>query len=144
MECMRYQTDGMRLIDDELSMEERIQYEAHVRDCATCQHELAALGRVVKMTGELKLRVSDDAFWKGYWESVYRRTERRLGFLFVLGGAVMLFLYLLVRALRSPEMWTYEGISVAVILLGLIVVFISVARERYHEHKHDPYREVER
>jgi hypothetical protein len=144
MECTRYQTDGMRLIDDELSQEERLQYQAHVRECEVCSRELDALGRVVRLTGELKLRVSDDAFWKGYWESVYRRTERRLGFLFLAGGAVMLLLYLLYRALRSPQLFTYEGISVALILLGLIVLFISVARERYHEHKSDPYREVER
>jgi hypothetical protein len=144
MECTRYQTDGMRLVDDELSTEERLQYQAHVRDCDTCRRELEALGRVVKFTGELRLRVSDDAFWKGYWESVYRRTERRLGFLLLTGGAVMILLYLLYRALRSPEMWTYEGISIGVILLGLIVLFISIARERYHEHKNDPYREVER
>ena len=56
----------------------------------------------------------------------------------------MLLLFLLYRALRSPELLTYEGISIAVILLGLIVLFISVARERYHEHQNDPYREVER
>jgi hypothetical protein len=144
MECTRYQTDGMRLIDDELSHEERLQYQAHVRECDVCRRELDSLGRVVKLTGELTLRVSDDAFWKGYWESVYRRTERRAGFLFVAGGAVMLLVYLLYRALRSPEMWTYEGVSIAIILLGLIVLFVSVARERYHEHKSDPYREVER
>jgi hypothetical protein len=115
-----------------------------VRTCDVCRRELDALGRVVKLTDQLKLRVSDDAFWKGYWEGVYRRTERRLGFLFLTAGMVMLLLYLLYRALRSPLFWTYEGISVAVILLGLIVLFISVARERYHEHKDDPYREVER
>lgn len=144
MECTRYQTDGMRLIDDELSQEERLQYQAHVRECEVCSRELDALGRVVKLTGELKLRVSDDAFWKGYWESIARRTERRLGFLFLAGGVVMFLLFLLYRALRSPQLFTYEGISIALILLGLIVLFISVARERYHEHKHDPYREVER
>lgn len=144
MECTRYQTDGMRFIDDELSLEERLQYQAHVRDCDACRRELESLGRIVKLTDQLKLRVSDDAFWKGYWESVYRRTERRLGFLFITGGAALLLVYLLYRALRSQELWTYEGVSIAVILLGLIVLFISVARERYHEHKNDPYREVER
>jgi len=144
VECTRYQTDGMRFIDDELSLEERLQYQAHVRDCDACRRELESLGRVVRLTDQLKLRVSDEAFWKGYWESVYRRTERRLGFLFITGGAAMLLVYLLYRALRSQELWTYEGVSIAVILLGLIVLFISVARERYHEHKNDPYREVER
>lgn len=144
MECTRYQTDGMRLLDDELSLEERLEYQAHVRDCDVCRGELDALGRVVKLTDQLKLRVSDDAFWKDYWKSVSRRTERQLGFMLLIGGVVAMLLYLLVRAVRSPQLWSYEGISIAVVLLGLIVVFISVARERYHEHKHDPYREVER
>jgi len=144
MECTRYQTDGMRLLDDELSLEERLQYQTHVRECDACRRELESLGRVVKLTDQLKLRVSDEAFWKGYWESVYRRTERRLGFVFLAAGVVMLLLYFLYRALRSPELWTYQGVSIAVVLLGLIVLFISVARERYHEHKNDPYREGER
>ena len=29
-------------------------------------------------------------------------------------------------------------------LIGLVVIFVSVARERYHESKNDPYKEVER
>ena len=144
MECTRYQTDGMRLIDDELTLEERLQYQAHVGGCETCRCELEALGRVVRLTVQLKLRVSDDAFWKDYWKSISRRTERQLGFMLLIAGVVALLLYLLYRAIRSPELWSYEGVSIAVVLLGLVVIFISVARERYHEHKHDPYREVER
>ena len=75
-------------------IEERLQYQAHVRECDACRRELESLGRVVKLTDQLKLRVSDEAFWKGYWESVYRRTERRLGFVFLAGGIVMLLVYL--------------------------------------------------
>jgi hypothetical protein len=144
MECTRYQTDGMRLLDDELSLEERLQYQAHVLECEICRRELDALGRVVSLTDQLKLRVSDDAFWKDYWKSVSRRTERQLGFLLLTGGIVALLLFLVFRVVRSPEFRSYEGISIAVILLGLIVLFISVARERYHESRHDPYKEVER
>jgi hypothetical protein len=144
MECTRYQTDGMRFLDDELSYEERAQYQAHVLECETCRRELDALGRVVNLTGQLRLRVSDDAFWKDYWKSIARRTERQIGFLLLTGGIVAILLWLVVRVVRSPEFWSYEGVSIAVILLGLIVLFVSVARERYHEAKHDPYKEVER
>jgi hypothetical protein len=144
MECTRYQTDGMRLLDGELGPAQRIEYQTHVRGCDVCRRELESLGRVVRLTGDLRLRVSDDEFWKGYWESVYRRSERGLGFLLLIGGAVGLLLYVIYRAVRSPEFFSYEGISVGVILLGLVVIFVSVVRERYHEHKDDPYREVER
>jgi hypothetical protein len=141
---MRYQTDGMRLLDGELAADERLEYQAHVRGCEACRRELDALGRVNKLTSELTLRVSDDEFWKGYWESIYRRSERRLGFFFLIAGIVAVLIYAVVRAVRSPDFLSYEGISVGVILLGLIVIFISVARERYHESKNDPYKEVER
>jgi len=144
MECTRYQTDGMRLLDDELSMEERLQYQAHLQECETCRRELDALGRVVQLTGQLRLRVSDDAFWKDYWKSIARRTERQIGFLLLAGGIIALLLWVFYRVVSSPEFWSYEGISIAIIVLGLIVLFISVARERYHESKQDPYKEVER
>lgn len=144
MECTRYQTDGMRLLDNELSGAERIDYEAHVRTCDDCRGELAQLGRVVRFTDELRLRVPDEEFWRGYWESVYRRSERGLGFLLLIGGVVGVLVLGIVRAVTSPSFLTYEGISITLILVGLVVIFISVARERYHESRNDPYREVER
>ncbi len=144
MECTRYRTDGMRLLDGELSAPERAEYEAHVRGCDACQRELDPLGRIVRMTDELKLRVPDEAFWKGYWESVYRRSERNLGFLLLIVGVVAVLALGIVRAVTSPSFLTYEGISITLILVGLVVIFISVARERYHESRNDPYREVER
>jgi predicted anti-sigma-YlaC factor YlaD len=123
---------------------EKAAYEEHVRACDECRHELASLGRVVGFTNELRLRVPDDEFWKGYWESVYRRSERGVGFVLLIGGIVALLAFGVYRAVTSPRFLTYEGISITLVLIGLIIIFISVVRERYHERKNDPYREVER
>ncbi len=142
--CTRYQSDGMRWLDGELSAPEANQYQEHVRACDECRRELASLGRIVRMTDELKLRAPDDEFWKGYWESVYCRSERRFGFVLLMAGALAILGYGIFRALTSPALLSYEGISVMLILIGLVIIFVSVARERYHEHKSDPYKEVER
>ena len=144
MECTRFQTDGMRLLDGEMSADEKTEYESHVRECEDCRVELASLGRVVELTNELKLRTPDDEFWDGYWESIYRRSERSLGFFLVITGILAVLLYGIIRAVMSPGFLTYEGISVMVILIGLVVIFVSVARERYHESKNDPYKGVKR
>lgn len=144
MTCERFQTDGMRLLDGELDDAEKVRFEAHVRGCDDCRGELSSLGRVVGLTDELRLRTPDDEFWEGYWDSVYRRSERRFGFLFVIAGFVALLLFAIVRAVRSPDFLSYEGISIAIILIGLVVIFISVARERFHESRNDPYRGVRR
>ena len=144
MSCQRYQTDGMRLLDGEMTAAEESAYEQHLRECEDCRREMQALGRVVRFSEELKLRVPDDEFWKGYWESVYRRSERGAGFLLLIMGLLALTGYGIFRAVTSPAFLTYEGISITVILMGIAVIFISVVRERYHERRNDPYREVER
>ena len=142
--CTRYQTDGMRWLDGELSTADAERYEGHVRECDECRRELKSLGRIVRMTNELKLRAPDDEFWKGYWEGIYRKSERRVGFVMLIAGVLAIVGYVVVGVLRTPALLTYEGISVSLIVAGLIVIFVSVVRERYHEHKHDPYKEVER
>jgi anti-sigma factor RsiW len=134
----------MRLLDGEMSAEEKAEYESHVGQCQACREELASMGRVVELTNELKLRTPDDEFWDGYWESVYRRSERSAGFFLVITGILAVLLYGIVRAVSSPAFLSYEGISVTVILVGLVVIFISVARERYHESRNDPYKGVKR
>jgi hypothetical protein len=144
VECTRFQTDGMRLLDSEMDDAERTEYEIHVRDCTTCTSELASMGRIVDLTDELKLRTPDDEFWEGYWESVYRRSERSIGFFFVITGVLMVLFYGLFKAVTSPRLLTYEGISITVILVGLVVIFVSVARERFHESRNDPYKGVRR
>jgi predicted anti-sigma-YlaC factor YlaD len=144
MTCDRYQSDGMRLLDGEMSAAESAAYEEHLRVCAECRREMKSLGRVVRYSQELRLRVPDDDFWKGYWEGVYRRSERRAGFVLLIAGLVAFFGYMVFRAVTSPAFLTYEGISITIILVGLAVIFISVVRERFHERRNDPYREVER
>jgi hypothetical protein len=144
MECTRFQTDGMRLLDGEMTDDEKAEYEGHVRGCEDCARELASMGRVVELTDELKLRTPDDEFWEGYWESVYRRSERGIGFFFVIAGILLVLSYGIFKAVTSPRLLTYEGISITVILVGLVVIFVSVARERYHESRNDPYKGVRR
>jgi anti-sigma factor RsiW len=144
MECTRFQTDGMRLLDGEMSDAEKTEYQAHVRECEECARELASMGRVVDLTNELRLRSPDDEFWEGYWESVYRRSERSTGFFLVIAGILAVLVYGIVRAVTSPRFFTYEGISITVILVGLVIIFVSVARERYHESRNDPYKGVRR
>jgi len=142
MACERFQAEGMRLLDEELSVEERRQYEEHVKGCDDCRRELKEIGRIVELTNDLKLRAPDEEFWGRYWDSLFHRLERGMGFVLVIAGILVVLAYAVYEAVTSPEFLTVKGISVAVILLGLVVVFLSVARERYHESKSDPYKGV--
>jgi hypothetical protein len=142
MVCERFQTDGMRLLDGELSPEEQGKYEEHVKGCDDCRRELKEIGRIVELTNDLKLKPPDDEFWARYWSNLYHRLERGTGFLFLIAGIVVLSAFAVYQAVTSPEFFTIKGLSIAIALLGLVIVFLSVARERYHESKNDPYKGV--
>ena len=142
MVCERFQTEGMRLLDGELGVEEKTQYEEHVKNCADCRRELKEIGRVVELTNDLKLRAPDEEFWARYWDGLFHRLERGTGFVLMIAGILVVLAYAVYEAVTSPEFFTVKGISIAVILLGLVVVFLSVVRERYHESKSDPYKGV--
>jgi hypothetical protein len=134
----------MRFLDGEMNEAEKQAYEKHVQTCPDCHKELKELGRIVELTDELRFKPPDDEFWEGYWENIYRRAERSTGFFMLIIGIIGVLIYGIIRAVTSPKFFSYEGISVAIILIGLIVIFISVARERFHESKSDPYKGVKR
>jgi hypothetical protein len=143
MVCRRFEVDGMRLLDGELTARERAEYEDHARGCEDCRRELREIGRIVELTDELKLRAPDEEFWGRYWDSLFHRMERGTGFFLLIAGVIAVSVFALYKAVTSPDFFTFQGIAIAVILLGVIVVFLSVVRERYHERKRDPYRGVE-
>lgn len=142
--CNRFQDEGMRLLDGELSQEEQRRYEEHVTGCDACSKELREMGRIVNLTNELRLREPDEEFWSNYWGGVYRRLERGTGFIFLIIGLIVVASVAVYEAVTSPEFFTVKGISIAAVLLGLVVIFLSVVRERYHESKNDPYKGVKR
>ena len=142
MVCERFQIDGMRLLDGEMSDVENADYLKHVEQCDQCTSELKDLGRIVELTDELRLRPPDVEYWDNYWGGIYRRLERGSGFLFMMVGIVGILGFALFKIVTSPAFLTFPGIAGGLIILGLIVLFLSVVRERYHERKTDPYREV--
>lgn len=142
MVCERFQTDGMRLLDGELRPEEKAAYEEHVKGCDDCARELKEIGRIVELTNDLKLKAPDEEFWARYWDSLLHRLERGAGFVLMVAGIVAVLVFVIYHAVTSPEFLTFKGLSIAAILLGLVVIFLSVVRERYHESKSDPYKEV--
>jgi len=99
---------------------------------------------VVELSEELRLREPEDEYWDAYWSSLQRRLERKGGFFLLAIGLAALALIGLVEALRSPKLLTLPGLAAAVACLGFLLVFISVARQSYHESKNDPYRKVKR
>jgi anti-sigma factor RsiW len=133
-------------LDGELDRDERREFEARLAQDPELVQELEALRAMREVTASMKLRGFPDEVWEHYWDATYNRLERRVGWLLFSLGAVLLTaggLYeLAVSLLResADPWWVRLGIGAGI--LGLVMLFVSVLRERLFTWKRDPYREV--
>lgn len=136
-------------LDGELGADEHRELEALVARDPALAGELARLRRVKEVTVTMALRKPSDELWDGYFHSTYRRAERRLGWLLVAAGTLVLTGWGLWHIVES--LWADSQTPVAIraavvaVLLGAIVLLFSVLREKLFTRRHDPYhREVVR
>ncbi len=142
--CTRFESDGMRYIDGEMSGDARAAFERHCAECADCRRELASFAELDALTGRIQMIDPADAFWERYWRSVYRRVERKTAWVLMLAGAVMLAVFVIRRAVASLHAITIDKIAVVLLAAGFVLLLISLIRERCHEIKTDPYKDVKR
>lgn len=144
MKCSRIQSDGMRYLDGEMCEEERVEYERHLEECEDCRKSIENFRELRALTGRIKMRDPQDEFWDKYWRSIYRRIERKTAWIFIIVGALMLVAYEVFRAFRSFGEITFEKIALVIFIFGLILLLVSVVRERIHQYGTDRYKDVER
>jgi len=135
------------LVDGELNPEEKKNTSDHITSCPDCRREYARLKKLKEVTDDMKYFDLPDKLWAGYWREVYNRVERGIGWIFLSIGAIILLAFAAWQILNNffldPAEPLYLKLGVGSLLLGLIILLISVIRERLFSRKHDRYDEVE-
>lgn len=135
-------------LDDELEPTERAAFEEQLARDPELRKGLEEVQSMKSLVGSMRLRELPDEAWDDYRDRTYSRMERRVGWILLSIGAMVLVgygLYALVVFLVSGAdlaWWLRAAIGAA--CLGLAILLISVIRERIFVWKRDPYREVKR
>lgn len=133
-------------LDGELATEEKRVLEEHMDTCAACRCEFDSLQSLVIGTARA-LRVDEppEAVWDEFLDSLYNRMERRSGWLLVILGSLALIVYGIFLYFTEPWGSALEKMLVAIPSVGLVLLFVSVLRQRLRASKTDRYsREVQR
>jgi predicted anti-sigma-YlaC factor YlaD len=144
MSCERTEHDALRYIDGEMSGEEAADFEAHLSNCKDCRGTVQRFKELKSITGRLKMKDPTDEFWDSYWKSLYRRMERRVAWIFIAIGGVMFVAYAVYEIIRSFNEFTWDKVALAFVMIGVLLLLISVVRERMHQYRVDRYKDVER
>ena len=104
--------------------------------------------KLKEVTDTMSLKNPDPEIWETYWYGIYNKIERGLAWFILTFGAGILIVYGLGQALAN--LWQDSNtpillkIGIFGALLGLILLLISVLREKLFVRRHERYKEVQR
>jgi len=148
MTCREYRDLMMAFLDQELDGPQRRAFEDHIAGCRGCAEELAQFQQLKTLTDRVTLAEPEDRIWQQYWDNVYNRIERGLGWMLFSIAAILLILYGGFKAIETivtdPAVGLFLKITLLALIAGVGVLFVSVARERLYFWKRERYKDVRR
>jgi predicted anti-sigma-YlaC factor YlaD len=148
MTCQDYKDLMMAYLDDELDEVQRRTFEEHLAACSHCAKEMEEFKKLKQMTDSVKLLEPEDRVWDQYWGNVYNRAERGIGWIVFSVSAILLLIYGGFRAIEhlveDPTVSILLKVGLLALLCGLVILFVSVLRERIYFWSKDRYRDVRR
>ena len=148
MACEDYKDLMMGYLDEELSAEQIRRFEEHLATCKQCSSQLQEFRQLKAITDQMTLIEPEDRLWQQYWDGIYNRTERGIGWIIFSVAAILLTIYggfkTIEGLITDPTVGLLLKIAMLALLVGLAILFVSVLRERIFFWSKDRYRNVRR
>ena len=145
MQCEDVKTLLSGYIDGELDEKDRHAVEKHLAACDGCRTEYEKLRNLVEVTSEMRFIEPAKEVWDDYWSRVYNRLERSAGWMIFVLGLIAWIAWGVYCFVKDPTIQALEKVIVAAPIIGILILLISVIRERVYKSRFDKYsREVKR
>lgn len=135
-------------VDGELTDEERRRFEDELSRSPELRAELEEFHKLQKVTGMMQYADLPLEVWETYWQSLYRKLERGVGWIVMSVSAILLLCFGAFEFFSAlwlgPEVPLWAKVGVSGVTVGAIILLVSYGRERLFAYKRDRYREVER
>ena len=140
----RVQALMMAAVDGEISDADRRELDAIMSSAPDVAQEWQRFARLKEVTTGMSLRKPPEEVWDRYWQSTYSRTERRVAWVLISLGAIIIVAFAgwnaLGEFLQDTTTPLSMRIAIASLLLGGILLAVSVIREKVFTNRRDPYQ----
>lgn len=122
--------------------------EEHLKACQACRKEFEEMKAFEEVMAKMEFRKPKKEMWEVYWASVYNRLERKLGWILLsIGGMILLFFggFKAVEGLlRDPSVPLILKVGILTALAGAVVLLVSLLKEQVFVRRRERYKEVEK
>jgi predicted anti-sigma-YlaC factor YlaD len=134
--------------DGELNDKNKQVLDEHMKQCAECRREFEEMGIFEEVMGKMQLKQPQKEMWQVYWNTVYNRLERKIGWILLsIGGMILLFFggyKVLEGIIQDSSTPLLLKIGILTVLGGVVILLVSLLREQLFVHKRERYKEVEK
>lgn len=131
-------------LDGELTQQDSQRVRLHCDACPQCRRELAELEALRAGIGQSRLSALSQDSWRENTNDTAVKNTRSIGWLLFIGGVLLAAGYALYEFIKEiPSMPTSALLIIGGIYGGLLLLFVSVLRQRLIERRSDKYKDVE-
>jgi hypothetical protein len=138
----------MAAVDQELTSSELKEFNHLVETNPGFQKEWEQYKKLKEVTQAMKFKSPSKEVWDNYWLNTYNKIERGIAWIIFSIGAIILITYGLFKAVEAiiadPQLQGIIKIGIIAVLLGLVILLVSVVREKLFIKRSDPYKEIQR
>ncbi len=131
-------------LDGELTQADSQRVQLHLQSSEEMRRELEELAAVQNMTAGLRFQTPADEVMDALEQRLSVRGPRRFGWGVLVVALISWVVYAVVLVLRNPRWPSVAELLGGGVIAGLLLVFLSVLRQRILERPHDRYRKVRR
>jgi len=146
--CREFELLMMRKLDGEISAEDDRRLKDHLESCPSCAIAYSQFEKIVAATAHVRVKEPPREEWDLYWDKVANRLERGIAWALFTAGLAFVITYLAFIAaaylVRSESIPFWAKVGIFALAAGLVLLFVSVAREKLALRKTDKYRGVKR
>lgn len=135
-------------LDGELEQEKSEIVVRHLEECSECRQAYREMRELGEVMAKVTIKEPPKEVWKMYTESVYNRLERGIGWILVSIGAMILLFFagyqMLKGIILDPGLPLIVKGGILCGLGGVVVLLVSLIRERLFVNKRERYKEIEK
>ena len=130
-------------LDGELTQGDRQRVELHIETCPACQKTFDEMTCLRNDVGKLSFGEMSSEEWSKIMNGVTVRTSRFFGWVLYIGSLLLLIGYGSYEFAIDDEVPALIKTGIAGVVIGIILLLVSVIRQRMISARHDKYKDVQ-
>lgn len=133
-----------QFLDGELSGDEKSDVQRLIDIDKEAKAYLEKTCRLKEVVSDMTFKAPNEDIMNEFWNNISTRLSRGFGWAFFIIGALANIVYALYAFLLSDSINPFEKVIIFMVLSGLLLLFTSVAIQRYKDSKTDKYKGIVR